>query len=61
LKETVSKLNEDLNRVNEWLSFSKLLLNVNKTKAVLVTPRPIDSSDLQIVIGGDKLDFFDNI
>ena len=53
----ISKLNEDLQNVNQWLQFSKLSLNTSKSKAMLISPKPIDTSQFIIQIDGSKIDF----
>ncbi len=41
LEEAVKVMNIELQNLNEWLSFSKLALNISKTKAMIITLRQL--------------------
>lgn len=61
LEECVTKINEDLDRLKHWLDFNKLSLNVNKTKAMIITRKKnINKIENPVLIAGEKLEFVEN-
>ena len=60
--ETIARLNADLKKIFDWLCFSKLSINVEKTKAMVINKRrsvPILSSNVQI--NDQKIEMVDSI
>ncbi len=53
--EAVTKLNEDIENVFDWLGFNKLALNVSKTKAMVITLNDIKLTE-KLKIGGCEID-----
>lgn len=49
-------INEDLDRLYEKICQNKLKLNVNKTKAMVITRRNVDMMDINIQIAGSRLE-----
>ncbi len=61
LEESVKAMNIELQKINEWLSFNKLALNISKTKAMIITMRQFaDLQNNHIKIGGDVLEYVEN-
>lgn len=57
VQECVSKLNEDLSRINAWLNVNKLKLNVDKTKYMVLNERKnTDLDDICIIINGSEIE-----
>lgn len=56
IDQAIQKLNEDLNRLFDKLCQIKLKLNVDKTKAMIITNKTIDRSNIDIFINGTRLE-----
>lgn len=62
INETISHLNSDLSKIYDWLCFSKLLLNIAKMKAMIISSKqsvPAQTSYIQI--NNDPIEFVDSI
>lgn len=56
ISEAVTKINQDLERIDQWLKYHKLALNISKTKYMVITLRRNFDRDVNIEIGGSKID-----
>lgn len=61
IEEAIFKINSDLSVLYEKLCQNKLKLNVNKTKIMIITNKPCDYTNVNIFIGGKKLQIVDEI
>lgn len=61
LHDAMSKINSDLDTLFMKLCQNKLKLNVDKTKAMVITNKLININDLKIFINGSKLDIVNEI
>jgi len=59
--DCIDKLNLDLSHIFNWLCFSKLALNVSKTKAMIVTYKANFSIPNAVIINNQAIEFVDNI
>lgn len=55
VEDATQKINHDLERIYRKLCQNKLKLNVNKTKAMIITNKKIDKSNVNIIINGSKI------
>jgi hypothetical protein len=50
IEETVDKMNEDLSSIYSWLCSNKLSLNIEKTKAMIITLKKNVDRDVKVHI-----------
>ena len=55
LRSLSEALNSDLNFLNEWLNANKIALNTGKTEYIVFKGRSKCLGDIDIVLGGQKL------
>lgn len=60
LEMCIVKIKQLINDLSEWLKNNKLVANVNKTKLMMVTPRPFDDLP-DVYFNGTKLEWVSNI
>ncbi len=61
LEEATLKMNEDLEKLNGWLNFNKLALNVNKTKAMIISLKSnLDTENNIVKISNEQIDYVDD-
>ena len=53
-------INRDLCKISIWLKVNKLALNVPKTKCILFHQTQKTIIEPEIIINGNKIDYFDN-
>ena len=61
LSSTIDLLNEDLSCINKWLCYSKLSLNVSKSKAMLITNNKSISMPKAIVLNNQEIEVVSDI
>lgn len=61
IEEAKQKINDDLCTLYDKLCQYKLKLNISKTKVMLITNKTCDTSNLDIFMGGNKLDIVNEI
>ena len=54
IEDMCHKLNEDLTKIQEWLCYNKLSLNVSKTHYMVFTPRNTFCNDVNVMIHNEK-------
>lgn len=61
INDALIKINYDLEILYNKLCQSKLKLNINKTKAMIISNKNIDKSNINIIINGSKLEIQNEI
>lgn len=56
IKEIEDKVNEDLERLNKWLSVNKLKLNTSKTKYMVISKSEKDEFNMDIRMNGEQIE-----
>lgn len=56
LQEAIDKINQDLERINEWLNLNKLKINIGKTKYMVLNLRGRNMDDNCIQMGGNIIE-----
>ena len=54
------EVEDDLNRISEWLKINKLSLNIKKTCFIVFTNKNVPKPDVQITIDGHRIDETDH-
>lgn len=62
INSVIKKVNADLNEIDKWLKSNKLMLNVKKTKWMMLSKRNIENACQNIVkIGDESVEQVDHI
>ena len=56
IQDMCDRLNEDLVKIQEWLCYNKLSLNILKTHHMIFTPRNKIVNDVHVVINNEKIE-----
>lgn len=61
LVESVDKINDDLNNISDWSEHNSLLINPQKTQAILFSKNVIETNDLNIHVNGTVVDWQEKV